>query len=92
MATRSSQSSDPAPAGHYGTQPVVQKHFSPGNSDACMIQLATSSSSNWSPSRISRERVFLALLGPGGGGQLCRFTISLIQIGANGDVQPFEHG
>jgi hypothetical protein len=24
--------------------------------------------------------------------QFCRFTISLIQIGANGDVQPFEHG
>lgn len=26
------------------------------------------------------------------GVQPCRFSISLIQIGANGDVQPFEHG
>ena len=68
----------------YGTQP--------GSSDACLIQLATSPSSSLSSSWMSRERVFLSLPGSGGGGQPCRFTISLIQIGANGDVQPFEHG
>ena len=36
-----------------------------------------------------------AVGGDGGGGredQPCRFTISMIAIGANGEMQPFEHG
>ena len=35
-------------------QAVDQNSFSPGSSDACLIQLATSSSSSWSSSWMSR--------------------------------------